>query len=178
MNQNELYHHGVKGMKWGVRKAVQTSDTYNRYKNTKAEAKAAKKQYSKDFNSAYNYSSLHPLGQFISKKKSAESNSRWEKAYDSANKYESAKAEYKKAKADRKAKINKTTNKINKQASFKDKLLYNNATRKQAAKYVVDNNMSVADANKKAKSDANRNTLAFVAGYGAIAVGAYLYNNR
>lgn len=37
MYNNELYHYGVKGMKWGVRRA--------RYKAAKKEYKAAKKEY-------------------------------------------------------------------------------------------------------------------------------------
>ena len=49
-------------------------------------------------------------------------------------------------------------------------MVYNDATRKKAAKYVVDKNMSVADATKKAKGDAWRNTAAMLAVYGAVTV--------
>ena len=34
-NQNELYHHGVKGMKWGVRKARNTRMKNEMYKTNK-----------------------------------------------------------------------------------------------------------------------------------------------
>ncbi len=53
--------------------------------------------------------------------------------------------------------------------------MYNNATRKKAAKYVVDNDMSVAEATKKAKGDAWRNTAAFMAAYGAVTLGTMAY---
>lgn len=76
--------------------------------------------------------------------------------------------------ASTKAKIDKVTKKeaikntykdIQKNASKKDKFMYNNATRKLAAKYVVNNKMTLEEANKKAKSTANRNTAIFVALY-------------
>lgn len=38
---NELYHHGVKGMKWGVRKAKEE------YRTAKSASKEARKQFSK-----------------------------------------------------------------------------------------------------------------------------------
>ena len=69
---NELYHHGVKGMKWGHRKTLPTSSLRNQVDSTK------------------------------------------------------------------------TT--------------YNNATRKKAAKYVVDNGMTVEQAKSRANKDAIRNT--------------------
>lgn len=80
VTNGELYHHGVKGMKWGVRK----------------------KQYNKDFNKASKYSRRHPISQYISKTARAESDKRWDRAIASAGKsnetaraYKNAKAEYK-----------------------------------------------------------------------------------
>lgn len=72
------------------------------------------------------------------------------------------------AKLSRKWEINKTKQSLDNTASTADKLIYNEATRKKAAKYIVDKNMSVEEATKKAKGDAWRNTAVFVAAYGAI----------
>lgn len=51
----ELMHYGVKGMKWGVRRArPQTA-----VDSARANYKTAKKEYNKSFNKAYNLSLIH-----------------------------------------------------------------------------------------------------------------------
>ena len=50
--------------------------------------------------------------------------------------------------------------------------MFNNATRKKAAKYVVNNNMSMSEAKKKANKAAVRNTALMMAAYGAVTVGS------
>lgn len=50
---NELYHHGVKGMKWGHRKSLPTSSLRNQVDSAKTTYKNAKKAYNKSFNDAY-----------------------------------------------------------------------------------------------------------------------------
>lgn len=40
---NELYHHGVKGMKWGHRKSLPTSSLRNQVDSAKTTYKNAKK---------------------------------------------------------------------------------------------------------------------------------------
>lgn len=171
-------HYGVPGMKWGVRKAVPTSSTYKNVQATKTQYKQAKKDYNKSFNKAYNYSNLHPIGQYTNKKKKAESNRRWNDAYDKADALEKAKTSYKQAKHERKAKIKDTYKDINKNASVKEKIMYNNATRKKAAMYVVDNNMSVDQAKKRANKLALRNTAVLLGAYGSITVANLYAMNR
>lgn len=119
---NELYHHGVKGMKWGRRKSLPTSSLRNQV--------------------------------------------------------DSAKTDYKKAKSERKQQIKNTYKSLNKNASLGEKLTYNNATRKKAAKYVVDNGMTVEQAKSRANKDAIRNTGAMLAAYGTVAaVSLYKMNH-
>lgn len=91
---DELMHYGVKGMRWGHRKAPTSVS------NAKAAYKSAKKAYSKSYNSAYGYSSRHAIGQYVNKKKKAEANKRWDDAFNKAAALRDAKANYKKTKAD------------------------------------------------------------------------------
>lgn len=81
-----------------------------------------------------------------------------------------AKKAYKQAKKANKKAIDKQYAKLQKNASLKDRLMYNDATRRKAAKYVVNNNMSVAEATKKANSNARKTTAALLAAYGAVKV--------
>lgn len=91
---DELMHYGVKGMKWGRRKAPTSVG------NARAAYKSAKKAYNKSFNKAYNYSGRHAIGQYINKDKRAESDRRWNDAADKAAALRTAKANYKKTKID------------------------------------------------------------------------------
>ena len=160
----ELYHYGVKGMKWGRRKAsYETSDIRKSYDQAKANKKAARKAYNK----AYDKYAANPLNAFT--KKGTE---RWVDVIDKAKASNKADQEYKQAKKARKQAIKSTARDIERRANYKDKTVYNSATYKKAAKYVVDNNMTVAEATKKATGAAQRNTAAFVAAYGALAIGA------
>ena len=89
----------------------------------------------------------------------------------------SAKNAYKNAKRERKNAIKDTYKGINKNASFYEKVMFDNATRKRAAKYVVDNDMSVSEATAKAKGDAVRNTAILLAACGSIRVAGRIINN-
>lgn len=166
MTNNELMHYGIPGMKWEKRKAQPVSETRRKMDSAKAGYKAAKKDYNKSFNKAYSYSGRHFISQYTNKSRRAESDKRWGDTYDKAKNLDSAKSAYKQSKAERDSKIQSEYAKMKKNASAGEKFVYNSATRKKAAKYVVDNNMSVAEATKKAKGDAWRNTALFLAAYG------------
>lgn len=77
---------------------------------------------------------------------------------------------YLKVKKERAEKIKKEYDKFQKNASKKEKFLYNDATRRAAAKYVVDHNMKASEAAQRAKGDAKRNAAIIVGVYGALTV--------
>lgn len=169
--EQELMHYGVKGMRWGKRSRrpqLEKSETRRKLDATKTKKKAAYKEFSK----AYDDYARNPFNGYT-KKGQQKGNLMVEKA----QKYHEVNAEYKTAKRDRKAKIKSEFNKMQSEASLKDRVTYNNATRKKAAKYVVDNNMSIADAKKRANKEAIRNTAVLLAVYGgASAVSLYKMN--
>lgn len=98
MRQDELMHYGVPGMRWGHRKALPISSQRARYDAAKQQYKADRKAYSKSFNKAYGYSHRHAIGQYTNKKKKAESNRRWDDAYDKAVQANKSKSAMKQAK--------------------------------------------------------------------------------
>ena len=162
-----LQHHGVKGMKWGVRRRPELSDSRRNLNSLKSQRRSAKKKYNKDFNKMYRYANNHRLGMNFSKKQTKEYNKRANKAYNSARAFERANKKYKAAKKQRRSDINSTAKSIRKNSSIGSKLLFSKGTQKRAAKYVVDNNMSVHDAKRRANRDAAVNTALVLGAYGA-----------
>ena len=78
------------------------------------------------------------------------------------------------AKKDRNTKINKVTKDIHKKSKLGEKILYNKATFRKAAQYMVDNDISSNEAKRIAKTEARRNTLAALALIG----GGYIYAKK
>ena len=175
-----LAHHGIKGQKWGVRRFQNkdgslnaagkkrygdTSETYNAVKNARKAQREAYSQYNRSFNKAANTSVLRNL----TKKGREIYNNRWDKAAEDADKYETSKAATKAAKQAYKDAYNKNLETARANQSRADKLLYNDATNKRAAKLMT----KYADydynkASEQAKKEAKRNTAAVLAAYAAI----------
>lgn len=94
ITNNELYHHGVKGMKWGVRKKRDVMLA------AKKQRKAANKEYSKAFNKATSLVGAYGPNS----KRNTQRMMETAKAANAANaKYKQAKKDYKTAKKTAKA---------------------------------------------------------------------------
>lgn len=106
-------------MRWGHRKSLYNNPVVT---SKKRAYKAAKKEYAKSNNEAYQYSRMHPIGQYVSKKKKLESNKR---NMDVINKFvamRNAKKDYKTAKRNVMKQNVKDYNKsFNKSSSLSDR---------------------------------------------------------
>ena len=96
---DELYHYGVKGMRWGHRKARPESEL----RTARSNLKNARKTYNKSYNDAYSYSQRHLISQYTNSKRRSESDARWDKANRDADAYNKASKEYKQVKSQKKA---------------------------------------------------------------------------
>lgn len=164
-----LEHHGVLGMKWGVRKQETTSDIKKRLDQAKQNKKRTNDEYDDAF---HTYHRKSHQAYSLNKQKREANDRRLSNALDAAEKAKKAKSDYKRVKQDYKDKVNSAYKDVQNNTSMGERLIYNSATQRKAAKYIVDNNMSMSEAKKKANSATLRNTaIAFLGAYGA----AYLY---
>lgn len=181
-----IAHYGIPGMKWGKRKALPESATKAKIRSTKDAIKARKDKYLSDessdkvFDKTYD-STYNKLIKSGMKKGKAHDNALKEAISESRRvestlhyKYKSdmkkLKSQHKQAKKDRKNELKTTYKEIKRESSSAEKMLFNNATRKKAAKYVVDNNMSISDAKSRATQDAIRNTATLLVAYGGLSL--------
>lgn len=189
---DELYHWGVKGMKWGRRRAVHESalskssirTKYDKARSGQQNAKDAKRKRDAAIQDNYfktmeNIEKNYKRGQSLSSKdykREEAADSRAQKAWKKSEKqYQidkaKAKADFKQIKKERKLEIEKTHDKINKQTKLGEKILFNNATRKRAAQLVTDYNMPISRAKKAANKEAVRNTIIAVTAIAALNIG-------
>ena len=181
MKNDELMHYGRKGMKWGehiygkkypaseTRRQVESSK--QNYESSKQNYKTAKRKFDRSYNEAQSYSSRYPVTQYTKKSRREESNALWkqvdkDRAEKRASKqaYKDAKSQYKTAKDNRKDEINRTSR----------NLVLDNDVDPKASRYIaknlVDNNMTLEEAEKKYKTERTRNTMIGV----MAVVGAYV----
>lgn len=178
----ELMHFGVMGMHWGKRtggkgssskrvptKQLQKSEMRKNFDN----AKTKKQDAYDEFSDAYNNFSSNPLNAF-----SKRGDVKFNKLTAATKKSNQADVDFKNIKIDRNAAIKSKYQDLQGNAKLKEKLTYNAQTRKRAARYIVDNDMSVADATKRAQGDAIRNTAIFLGAYAAVGAATIYAKSR
>ena len=179
-NPDELYHYGVKGMRWGHRKAPEYTNAQKvgrkmstmkaqktRYKNAKAAYRADHKNY-KD-------ASKKASSAFYAWRKDGDRHIQDAWKYDDMQKQSrqnmrDAKKSYKDAKKEYKAEVNKTNENYTKGARTIDKVLYNGATQKRVNKIMnKTQGMSMEEARKQVHREAWDNTIQLVTLAGGMA---------
>lgn len=97
-NSPSLEHHGVKGMKWGVRHDRQAGSKIAAAKQARANRKAAWKKYSSDYDVAAGYDKQRPFSTQIKGTLSYDTSKKlWKKSDKAAENWLNARREYKAA---------------------------------------------------------------------------------
>ena len=143
-----LAHYGVLGMKWGHRKKQPLPVSDTRRNYDRT--KSAYKKAKKQYSNTI----------------------------DAATKIAKKKSQYEEAKAVRNVKYQKNYQKVTANSTIGEKLTYNNATRRKAAKYMTDNNMRMDQAKSKASAEARRNTGIMLGIYGGLTVASLIAQSR
>ena len=146
---DELKHYGVLGMRWGIRKYQDDNGNYT------AEGK---KRYIEDETAGLRKT-----------KSSFEEKGRTRKANRISRKIEKLTK-----KLSRKFDFEKNLSEIEKETTLDEKMIFSESTRRAAAKYVTDNNMTISDARKRAKREAIINTAIILSAMG----GYYYYKSK
>lgn len=205
-NYNDIYypdylmHYGVKGMKWGHRKSraelekqagtftasngMKVAPSKNAYVRTMRKV-AANRGVENLSSASYRASVKKRHADTLTNREHAvKGEKQIRKESQAIREYNAHIKDLKKGtgtkhldKAVRKNKIDDVYEKVQTSSKRLDRALFSDATRKKAAKYMVDNNMSMKDANRKAKKVAVRNTALMLGAYGAMTM-ADLYKNR
>lgn len=205
-NYNNIYypdylmHYGVKGMKWGHRKSraelekqagtftasngMKVAPSKNAYVRTMRKV-AANRGVENLSSASYRASVKKRHADTLTNREHAvKGEKQIRKESQAIREYNAHIKDLKKGtgtkhldKAVRKNKIDDAYEKVQTSSKRLDRALFSDATRKKAAKYMVDNNMSMKDANRKAKKVAVRNTALMLGAYGAMTM-ADLYKNR
>lgn len=182
MNQNYLYHFGVPGMKWGVRKAPETTNARkvaskkNSMDSTKvrlAAMKAKKKISGKDWDRSYNQ--MTSATRMWTKSGDAildTANSNARRSEGANKQYKQAKKDYKVAKKEYKKEISKENEDYAKSKSSKktlDLIVSGEAGKRQINRLMNENkNLTVSQARQTTYVEAGVNTVAFLMlAYGA-----------
>lgn len=190
-SEDYLMHYGVKGMKWGHRKSraelereagtfrasngMKVAPSKNAYVRTMRKV-AANRSVEKLSNATYRagVKKLH-ADTMTNREHAVKGEKQIRKESQALREYNAHIKDLKKGtgsknldKAIRKNKIDDAYEKVQTSSKRLDRALFSDATRKKAAKYMVDNNMSMKDANKKARKVAVRNTALMLSAYGAM----------
>lgn len=189
--KDELYHYGVKGMKWGRRMSRKAAEAQvgtfrasngtkvapakNTYVRTMRKVAANRNVENMSVDSYRNTIKKRHADTVTNRLESAKGEQRIRKESAALREYNAHIKDVRKGtgdkhlkKAVRDNKIDDAYEKLQTDSSRLDRVLFNDATRKKAAKYMVDNNMSMKDAKKKAQRRAVATTAAWLAVYGAM----------